>query len=112
MTPTFAPASWASIAARIPAQPAPTTRTSCMNSTACPSYTIDASDRGGYGPRQETSGPLDDDGERALLSVAADLEHDRPLTADLGPNRLLGHSRPGAGGEELLVRRQDFQRVR
>src|SRR4051794_5305786 len=34
MTPTFAPASCASIAARMPAQPAPTTRTSCVDSTA------------------------------------------------------------------------------
>src|SRR5258708_36856428 len=32
MTPTLAPASCASIAARIPAQPAPTTRTSCVAS--------------------------------------------------------------------------------
>src|SRR5438105_610064 len=31
---TSAPASWASIAARIPAQPAPITRTSCVASTA------------------------------------------------------------------------------
>src|SRR5438270_4418481 len=30
---TSAPASWASIAARMPAQPAPTTRTSCFAST-------------------------------------------------------------------------------
>src|SRR6476619_1067181 len=33
ITPTFAPASYASIAARIPAQPAPTTRTSWVAST-------------------------------------------------------------------------------
>src|SRR3954452_12315702 len=32
MTPTFAPASYAAIAARMPAQPAPTTRTSCVAS--------------------------------------------------------------------------------
>src|SRR5260221_13374068 len=33
MPPTFAPASYASMAARMPAQPAPTTRTSCVAST-------------------------------------------------------------------------------
>src|SRR2546428_1541976 len=33
ITPTSAPASCASIAARMPAQPAPTTRTSCVDST-------------------------------------------------------------------------------
>src|SRR2546423_15123088 len=34
MTPTLAPASYASMAARIPAQPAPTTKTSCVDSTS------------------------------------------------------------------------------
>src|SRR5476649_1134016 len=59
MTPTLAPASWASIAARIPAQPAPTTRTSCVASTGMEASGTDVSDGRGAatspGPRLPTA---------------------------------------------------------
>src|ERR1700759_4074491 len=76
ITPTFAPASYASIAARMPAQPAPTTSTSCVASTCA-----DAS--GSAGPvalsgAARSGGPdrLVDVGEAAVEVVR---EHGRQL---------------------------------
>src|SRR3979490_10633 len=52
ITATFAPASYASMAARMPAQPAPTTRTSCVASTFTDATETPRLVAGGPGPHR------------------------------------------------------------
>src|SRR5712691_9150026 len=101
MSATSAPASNASIAARIPAQPAPTTRTSCFAST-----TLEAIERGLCGalPRVGEPGPAEDLFARQPVPFEATLERlfevalvrflPRPLLRRHLPVLLLRHRTP------------------
>src|SRR3954471_23594874 len=73
MTPTFAPASCASMAARMPAQPAPTTRTSWVASTW-----TDATERPGPGAQVPSELVVPLAGKQARHEVVEDAQRHPP----------------------------------
>src|SRR5438045_9193895 len=76
ITPTFAPASYASMAARMPAQPAPTTRTSCVASTW-----TDATERPGPAAQVRLDTVVPFAGEQARHEIVEDAQRHAPEDA-------------------------------